>query len=258
MRQVDDRQQIRQFAGRALVGGLCVAAAAAVLALLTGSFDDTDLNVIATSLGFAAASATGSTGAAARLRPSESLRLLGGGTLIASIAAFVLLVGGLWTDLGRYGDEDIWRAFGCVGVLALAGAHACLLLGSRRNSDSDLIRTITAASVGLSAVDTTAVILPLIEAVDEVGEGWARFFGATLVLLVLTSVLPPILRRMQPAAAPAAETNGNTAGTDEFLASAVVRIADRIDVLNSDPGNRAPEIRAEVDRLRKLAQSFEN
>jgi hypothetical protein len=38
----------------------------------------------------------------------------------------------------------------------------------------------------------------------------------------------------------------------------VIRIADRIEVLNSDPGNTAPEIRAEVTRLRNLAQSFEN
>jgi hypothetical protein len=45
--------------------------------------------------------------------------------------------------------------------------------------------------------------------------------------------------------------------TDEFLASAVIQIADKIEALNGGPGNRAAEIRAEVDRLRKLAQSFE-
>jgi hypothetical protein len=42
------------------------------------------------------------------------------------------------------------------------------------------------------------------------------------------------------------------------VASQVLEIADRIEVLNGDPGNRAPEIRAELTRLRKLAQSFEN
>jgi hypothetical protein len=48
----------------------------------------------------------------------------------AAIRAFAgrALVGGLWTEMGRYGDEDIWRAFGCFGVLSLAGAHACLML----------------------------------------------------------------------------------------------------------------------------------
>jgi len=45
---------------------------------------------------------------------------------------------------------------------------------------------------------------------------------------------------------------------DEFFASAVLRIVDKIDALNGDPGNRAPQIRAELERLRGLARSFEN
>jgi hypothetical protein len=83
---------IRRFAGLSLVTGLCVAAAAAVLALVTGSFDETDTRVILTSIGFAIASATASSGAAARLRPSAAMHLLGTATLVASIAAFVLLL----------------------------------------------------------------------------------------------------------------------------------------------------------------------
>jgi hypothetical protein len=254
-----DTATIRAFAARALVGGLCVAAGAAILALLTGSFDETDLDVIATSLGFAAASATGSTGAAVRLRPAENLRLLGGATLIASAGAFVLLLLGLWTDLGRYGSEPVWRAFGSVGVLAIAGAHACLLIGSRRASDTEPVRLITSASVALAAVDTAAVLLPLLELVDDVTDGWVRFFGATLVLLILTSVLPPILRRMQPAApgATAAADNGRHDGAPEFFATAVVQAVDKIERLNADPGNRSPEIRAELNRLKALAKSFE-
>ena len=92
-----------------------VAAAAAVLALLTGSFDDTDTRVILTSIGFAIASAAGSSGAAARLRPSAGLQMLGTATLVASVAAFVLLVAGLWTDMDDWGPEGVWRTFGCVG-----------------------------------------------------------------------------------------------------------------------------------------------
>ncbi len=255
---------IRRFAGIALVTGLSVAAAAAVLALLTGSFDDTDTRVILTSIGFALCSAVASTGAAARLRPGDTLQLLGTATLGAAILTFVLLLAGLWTDMDGWGSEGVWRTFGCVAVLGIAGAHGCALLGARRTSDTDLVRLLTASAVGLAALDAFMVILPLAGAVDDVDEGVTRLFGATLVLLVLTSVLPPILRRMQPAAPQpatpqAAESSeGSTEPGDEFLASAVIRIADKIDVLNGDPGNRAPEIRAEVERLRKLARSFEN
>jgi hypothetical protein len=249
---------IRRFAGWSLVSGLCVAAAAAVLALLTGSFDDTDTRVILTSIGFAIASATGSTGAAARLRPSAGLQLLGTATLLASVAAFVLLLAGLWTSMDEWGSEDVWRTFGCVAVLGIAGSHACVMLGALRRGDTDVVRLLTLSSIGFAAFDTLAVILPLAGLVDDIDEPWPRIFGAALVLLVLTSVLPPILRRTQPAAKPAPSANGSATRADDFLASAVVQIADKIDALNSDPGNRAPEIRAEVNRLRNLAQSFEN
>jgi hypothetical protein len=253
-----DAAAIRRFAGRALVGGLCLAAGMAVIALLTGDFGDTETRVILTSIGFAATSGTGSAGATARLRPSERLQLLGGATVVASIATFGLLVLGLWTSLDDWGSEGLWRAFGCFGVLAVAGSHACVMLAARRPRDSDAIRLLTIASLAFSAIDTTAAILPIAGLVDDVNEGWARLVGATLVLLVLTSVLPPILRRMRPAAAPAPATaNGKPDAAPDFFATAVVQIVDRIDVLNADPGNRSPEIGAELKRLRSLAQSFE-
>jgi hypothetical protein len=250
-----DAAPIRRFAGRALVAGLSVAAAAAVLALLTGSFSDTDVRVILTSIGFAVASATASSGAAARLRASDALHLLGTATLIASVAAFVLLLAGLWTDMDEWGDEDVWRAFACVAVLGVAGAHACVMLGARRRTDSEAVRLLTLAAVGFSAFDTTAVILPLLELVHDIDEPWPNIFGAALILLVLTSILPPILRKMQPTAAPAG-VNGADPGT-AFLATAMIEIADRIELLNSDPGNRELEIRAQIDRLRDLAQTYE-
>jgi hypothetical protein len=249
---------IRRFAGLSLVTGLCFAAAAAVLALLTGSFDDTDGRIILTSIGFAIASATASSGAAARLRPSAGLQVLGTATLVASIAAFVLLLAGLWTNMDDWGSEGVWRTFGCVAILAIAGSHACLLLGALRHSDRDVVRLLTFSAIGFAAFDGLAVILPLAGLVDDIDEPWPRIFGAVLVLLVLTSVLPPIVRRMQPAARPAPTANGNGAGADGFLVSAVIQIADKIDVLNSDPGNRSPEIQTELKRLRNLAQSFEN
>jgi hypothetical protein len=233
-----------------------------VLALVTGSFDDTDTRVILTSIGFAIASATGSSGAAARLRPSEGLQLLGTATLVASIAAFVLLLAGLWTNMDDWGSEGLWRTFGCVAILGIAGSHACAMLGALRRGDPEVVRLLTLSAICLAAFDSLAVILPLAELVDDIDEPWPRIFGAVLVLLVLTTALPPILRRMQPAARPAPSANrsanGNGGAGDQFLAAAVIRIADKIDVLNSDPGNRTPEIQAELKRLRNLAQSFEN
>lgn len=253
---MNDRDQIRRFAARALAGGLSLAAAVAVIALLVGSFDETELRVVLSSISFGIASALGSAGAAARLRPRDGERLLGTFTVITSVIAFALVLPLIWGDDG--GSDDLTRAWGAFSVAAFGGAHACVVLGAARRGDSPAVQRLTRASLVLVAIDTVGVILPIVGLINEVGEAGGRLFGASLVLLVLTTVLPPILRRTQVAPAPAAELNGNRPESDEFLASAVLRIADRIDVLNSDPGNRSPEIRAEVDRLRKLAQSFEN
>ena len=248
VRMTDDRRDaIKRAAGRALAGGLTVAALTAVVALLTGSFDDTEVRVILTSIGFAITSATASVGAGQRLGPTAGLRALGTATALLSGVTFVLLALGLWT--GDWGSEGIWRAFGCTGVLAVAGAHACLVLGARRSTDGEGIRLLVLVSVGLAILDTVGALLP-ISGLTGTGD-LAQLFAATLVLLVLTSVLPSILRRTQRPAerAPATEM--------ERFAGEVEALADRIDELNRGPSHRAPEIRREVERLRILARSFQ-
>lgn len=257
-----DAASIRRFAGWALVAGLSLAAATAIVALLAGSFDETELRVVLTSIGFAVCSSTGSSGATLRLRSDGSLRALGTATLALSVAAFLLLLAGLWTNMDSWGSEGVWRTFGCTAVLGFAGAHASLVLGARRRSDSAAVRALTSVSIVVGALDAVGVILPISGIAEDVGEG-ARLFGAGLVLLVLTSVLPPILRRMQPAA------TGEPPGTADrsvspaapqalsLLAAEVVATADRIEELNRGPGVRAPEIRVEVERLRNLARALE-
>jgi drug/metabolite transporter (DMT)-like permease len=102
--------------------------------------DDADVRVILTSIGFALSSAVGSTGAAARLRPVERLQLLGTVTLGAAVLAFCLLLVGLWTEMDPRGAEGVWRAFGCVALVGIAGSHACAVLGAERRTDTDAIR----------------------------------------------------------------------------------------------------------------------
>jgi hypothetical protein len=162
--------------------------------------------------------------------------------------SFVLLVLGVWT--GDWGSEPIWRAFGCAAVLAVAGSHACLVLGARRPSDSDVVRFLVIASVVLAVCDTVGALLP-ISGLAEDAEDLAQLFAATLVLLVLTTVLPPLLRRLQRPADAAPRTAA------QRFAGEVEAVAERIDELSRGPSNRAPEIRREAERLRNLARSFQ-
>jgi hypothetical protein len=247
----DPRASIKRAAGWALVAGLTIAALTAVGALVAGSFGDIEVRVILTSIGFAIASSTAAAGAAQRFRSSAGLAALGTATALLSGLAFVLLATGLWTNVDDWGSEEIWRSFGCSALLAIAGAHACLVLGARRPSDSDAVRALVFGSLAFAALDTLGGVLPIAGLVDEVDEDAAKVLAATLVLLVLTSVLPPILRRLQRAPAGAPSTRL------QRFAGEVEAVAERIDELNRGPAVRAPEIRREVERLRELARSFQ-
>jgi hypothetical protein len=247
----DSRVFIRRAGGWALVGGLTIAALTAVAALLGGSFDETELRVILTSIGFAVSSATAAVGATQRLRASAGLRALGTATMVLAVLAFVLLGAGLWTNMDDWGSEGIWRAFGCTALLAIAGAHACVVLGARRPSDSDAVSFLVFLSLAFAIVDTLGGIAPISGLMESFDEGVANLLAAVLVLLVLTSVLPPILRRLQRAPAEAPTT------ALERFAREVEALAVRIDELNQGPAVRAPEIRREVERLRALARSFQ-
>jgi len=238
--------EIRQWLGWALVAALTAAALTAIGALVGGSFDDTDWRVLGTSLGFALFSATGASGASARLRSSGLFELLGTAAAIASVVAFALLVGGLWID-----DEadGLWRAFGCAGILAVACSHACLVLGARRPGDSQAVRALVVISLVAAAVDATAMVVLVSGLAEYDDDGSPQLIAICLVVLVLTTVLPPILRRLAPSEAAGVPAPSGPAG--EMLA-----IADRIDELGRGPGLRSPQIRRETERLRRLAREL--
>jgi hypothetical protein len=247
----DPRASLKRAAGWALVAGLTIAALTAVGALLAGDLDDTSARVILTSIGFAVSSSTAATGATQRYRGSDALAALGTATAALAGLAFVLLLAGLWTNMDSWGSEGVWRAFGCAALLAIAGAHACLVLGARRASDSDAVTALAFGSLALAALDTIGGLLPIAGLIDEVDEGTAKLLAATLVLLLLTSLLQPILRRLQRA-------SGNPPATAlNRFAEEVEAAAERIEELGRGPGSRGPEIRREAERLRRLARSFQ-
>ena len=162
------------------------------------------------------------------------------------------LLAGLWTD--DWGTEGIWRSFGSAAVVAIAGSHACVVLGARRRSDSDLVKLLVASSLVLAVIDTIGGLLPIAGLIEEVGEGGAKFFGVTLVLLLLTTLLPPLIRRLEPSREAPAAPRQDAVG---LLADEVATIAERIDELARGPALRTPEIRREAERLRNLARSFQ-
>jgi hypothetical protein len=170
----------------------------AIVELFSDSIDETDGRVILTSLAFAAASTAGASGLAAILRPMLGLRVLGLATLGCSIAAFALLAAMIWHDDFPFEiRETLWRACGCVSVLAIAGGHASLMLRSRRPTDGALVELVTFSSLAFGAIDAAGAFSWLSEITDEISDPWGRRLAAVLVLLIATTVLAPLLRRLQ-------------------------------------------------------------
>jgi hypothetical protein len=232
----------RRVAAWALVGGLCLAALVAIAALLTGSFDDTDWRVVASSLGFSVFTSTAAAGGALRVRDARWARALGAATALSSLLAYALLLAALWI---ADDEEGLWRAFGILGLCALWTSHASLVLRALSSGDTSLVRTLTAVAVATLGIDTFVGILALLGALDDIdSEVPARVLAAILVVALLCTALVPILRRVAPAP-PVAFSSPRPGG----LAAEVAAAAERLAAMDLPP-----PARAEVARLRELAR----
>jgi hypothetical protein len=233
---------LRRLVSRALVGGLCVAGAVAVIALLSGSFDELHWRVVGTSLGFSIFTCTAAAGAGLRSRSQSGLRALGTATVAASLSALVMLIAALWVD-----ETDwLWRGFGIAGLAALWTSHASLMLGALRPADSPAVRALSQISAFTLGIETIVGVAALLELITDVGDAGPRVLAALIVVTVLTTALAPILRRTQRAAPSPAAT---AVGRGSSFAAEVADCAQRLAMMDLPA-----QARAEVDHLRRLAR----
>jgi hypothetical protein len=187
-----DRLSLRALLLGALAAGLSTAALVAMTAILTRSFDALDGQLVITSLSFSLFTALGGAGMTA-IRSNRSTRHLGRATIVAVSASFALLMGLVWLA-----DPSalLWRAWGVTMLIALAGSHACLMLASRRDRDPALVSTLVVTSITAMSVDSTFGVLAISGVVHEVNGGMLRLLANLVIVMLLTSVLPTILRRI--------------------------------------------------------------
>jgi hypothetical protein len=243
----------RRLAGWALVAGLCLAALVAVFALLSGNFDDTDWRIIGSSLGFSLFSAIGAAGESLRRAGAGAWLVVGSATVLLAAAAFLLLLAAIWIE----DDADwLWRAWGCCALGSLAGSHASIVMRGARPDDGGLIRTLIWISIVTASIDTAAGLLAISAVFDDIGEGVVEGLSVIGVAMLLSTALPPILRRLR--AEPGAAAQGHLAfgavvrpalQERQRLTAELEAIAQRLEELDT-----SPEIRSEAANLRRLAR----
>jgi hypothetical protein len=238
--------ETRRLATGALITGLCLAAATAVTALMSGEFEDAHWRVIGTSLGFAVFSAVGASGSAA-WQQADGWRLgLGVLTVSSAVVAFVLLVIAMWA--GGDAAEGLWKTFGVSGLLALWCSHASLVLRSQRSDDPSLVSLLVWTSIVAGAFDMVIADTAIL---DDIDEGFVRFAGAVLVVMVLSTALPLLVRRV---AATHSAVAPDAYGAEPKLTMA--HLADEIAAAASrlDRAATAVDARREAASLRELAE----
>jgi hypothetical protein len=227
---------------RLVAAALCVAALAAIVAILSGGFGDDDWNVIGTSVLFAITASTGGAGASLRLRGTEGAIVLGTLVMTASAVTFGLVSAGVWAGVD---GEGFLRVAGTAAIIAVDGAHACFVLARRRPNDPEGVQLATTAAVVAAGISGTFGIL----AATGLAEGgpWEPL-AVVLVIQLLATALSLLLRRTardQPI------KTADLAGADQprDVAGELHVIADALDKAGSPVA-----VRELANQLRHLAR----
>lgn len=221
----------------ATVTALCGTALIAILSLVTGSFDDTQLRVLATTGGFGLMSLIASRGTP--LLEHDRHRTLGWAVILASALTFVALFLALWTAPD---EEAAWKAFVC--LLAVAGALGQIagMLARRRASDPESIHLLNVAASILAVVLAAMTWNAALSEVEELA--YYQLFGALAVLNVLALALQPVVRRL---GTPSRDAPG---GSFVLVLSDGRRLEHR--VTNDLPAEVANSLRRHGDQVERI------
>jgi hypothetical protein len=177
-----------------LATGLCLTAAVAIWALLTGSFDGTSVRVLLSGLAAALCTLGGLAGANT-LRLNNPERRVGEVTIGLSQLTLLLGLALIWIPDATETDT-LARALGISSVLMLAGAHASLLLARSRQRDTRTVRGLTQAAIVCATSSALLVSGLFVASEGPIAPAVWRVLGVLLVLAVLNTLLVPLARKI--------------------------------------------------------------
>lgn len=178
----------RRLLIRAIVAGLCITAGIGIVLLLGGSIDDTSGRILitTTSVSFFGLLAV----PAGMLLERNRFSWLGRGSAALTGATFLLTLVVTWLhDV----PSSLWRTWGVLGTLTLAGAQAAAVEARRRDTDSDRIRLLVSLSMVSGAALAALGVGGILGSIDD--GGYYRLLGAIAIIDVLLISVVAVLRR---------------------------------------------------------------
>lgn len=184
-------------AGGVLAFALCLTAAIAIWALVTGSFDATATRVVLSTVAAALCTLCGLTGSAVLERQGYR-RSLGLATIALAVVDLAVALALTWTADGGDG-ETLWRVLGVASALLFALSHSCLMLAWLRRRKSRVAGSLAKIAVAFAAAAALLVSGLFAFARGPVDPAIWRGLGVLVVLTLLTTVLTPLLHRIAKA-----------------------------------------------------------
>jgi hypothetical protein len=167
---------------------LVAAALISLVAVLKGSFSDTDANILGTLAALLYCGGAALAGFALADRgPARTLGRVVAGLSAATFALFAAAIWAAWT----YEGNPPWRLAFSSALLLVAGLVATTgLLLTRRPA----LQRLAAAAGGLTTLAVSLTLVPLWRD-DDPGSALAKAIGATWILAALAYLLGPVLQR---------------------------------------------------------------
>jgi hypothetical protein len=195
-----EQAELRRLLLVGTVSALSLTALFAIFGLLAGSFDETQVRILATTGGCGLASLLAMPGT----RLLEQGRHVAVGRLVVLLAAltFVVELWAVWIDT----ESDVsWRSLAVALSFTIALAQIAGSLARRRPSDPDSVALL---GVGAGVCALVLALLISLAAVSKIGDtGYYRLLGVVAVLDVLLVALQAAVRRF--GAGPAASAAPN-------------------------------------------------
>ncbi|MHC4993570.1 MAG: hypothetical protein ACYTGQ_00810 [Planctomycetota bacterium] len=179
--------EIRRLSLNVFLGFLGLTAVIAIVSVLAGEFGEVQAKILGTTLTISAASIC-SMACAAFIERKKHVRL-GLAGIVLSVCAAILLIAGMWPEID---SDEYWKTTLTFAVLAVAFAHAFLLLLPRLDDSRTWVQNVSAASIGLL---TTLIVAMVWGEMDN--EGYLRFMIVVAIVVGLETLSVPILLKLR-------------------------------------------------------------